>query len=77
MRCPSCGFENASGIKFCGECGKPLAHVAKRPGRRAQASHGSLRRREGVDGQTLRKATDSIESVRAFTEKREPKFVGR
>jgi Double zinc ribbon/Adenylate and Guanylate cyclase catalytic domain len=24
MRCPSCGFENASGIKFCGECGAPL-----------------------------------------------------
>jgi uncharacterized membrane protein YvbJ len=24
MRCPSCGFENASGIKFCGECGVPL-----------------------------------------------------
>src|SRR5262245_10524755 len=24
MRCPSCGFENASGIKFCGECGGPL-----------------------------------------------------
>jgi class 3 adenylate cyclase len=24
MRCPSCGFENASGIKFCGECGSPL-----------------------------------------------------
>ena len=21
MRCPSCGFENASGIRFCGECG--------------------------------------------------------
>ena len=24
MRCPSCGFENANGIKFCGECGRPL-----------------------------------------------------
>jgi class 3 adenylate cyclase len=24
MRCPSCGFENASGIKFCGECGALL-----------------------------------------------------
>ena len=24
MRCPSCSFENASGIKFCGECGAPL-----------------------------------------------------
>src|SRR5438093_12590850 len=24
MRCPSCGFENASGIKFCGECGASL-----------------------------------------------------
>jgi class 3 adenylate cyclase len=24
MRCPACGFENASGIKFCGECGIAL-----------------------------------------------------
>src|SRR5262245_8984410 len=24
MKCPSCGFENASGIKFCGECGSSL-----------------------------------------------------
>jgi Double zinc ribbon len=24
MRCPACGFENASGIKFCGECGSSL-----------------------------------------------------
>jgi NADH pyrophosphatase NudC (nudix superfamily) len=24
MRCAACGFENASGIKFCGECGAPL-----------------------------------------------------
>jgi class 3 adenylate cyclase len=25
MRCPSCGFENPEGLKFCGECGSPLA----------------------------------------------------
>jgi class 3 adenylate cyclase len=24
VRCSSCGFENASGIKFCGECGSAL-----------------------------------------------------
>ena len=24
MRCPSCGFENATATKFCGECGVPL-----------------------------------------------------
>ena len=24
MRCPACGFENASGIKFCGGCGASL-----------------------------------------------------
>jgi hypothetical protein len=24
MRCPACGFENASGLKFCGECGTSL-----------------------------------------------------
>ena len=25
MRCPSCGTENETGRKFCGECGSPLA----------------------------------------------------
>src|SRR5262245_35535279 len=24
MRCPSCGFENAAGLKFCNECGTSL-----------------------------------------------------
>ncbi len=24
LRCPKCGFENASGIKFCGNCGAEL-----------------------------------------------------
>jgi hypothetical protein len=24
MRCPSCGFENPEGMKFCNECGTPL-----------------------------------------------------
>jgi class 3 adenylate cyclase/tetratricopeptide (TPR) repeat protein len=24
VKCNGCGFENAAGIKFCGECGKPL-----------------------------------------------------
>jgi class 3 adenylate cyclase len=24
MHCPSCGFENPEGMKFCGECGAPL-----------------------------------------------------
>ena len=24
MRCPSCGFENPEGMKFCGECGTAL-----------------------------------------------------
>jgi class 3 adenylate cyclase/predicted ATPase len=26
MRCPSCGFDNLEGMKFCGECGTPLKH---------------------------------------------------
>src|SRR5262249_5517245 len=38
MRCPACGFENASGIKFCGEGGKLLAKAAK-VGRRGPRSH--------------------------------------
>jgi len=29
MRCSACGFENAPGIKFCGECGKPLGPAPK------------------------------------------------
>jgi zinc-ribbon domain len=28
MRCSSCGFENASGIQFCSECGRKLEHVS-------------------------------------------------
>jgi class 3 adenylate cyclase len=28
--CPSCGFENTSGAKFCSECGSPLAPLAAR-----------------------------------------------
>jgi uncharacterized membrane protein YvbJ len=24
MRCPSCGFENPAGMKFCGQCATPL-----------------------------------------------------
>jgi class 3 adenylate cyclase len=32
MHCPACGFENASGIKFCGECGAPLKHKCSRCG---------------------------------------------
>jgi double zinc ribbon protein len=24
MKCSGCGFENAAGIKFCGECGAPM-----------------------------------------------------
>jgi hypothetical protein len=24
MRCPSCGTENAEGMKFCGQCAAPL-----------------------------------------------------
>src|SRR5215813_14859211 len=26
MRCPSCGFENPAGARFCIECGGPLQH---------------------------------------------------
>jgi class 3 adenylate cyclase len=25
MRCPSCGYDNPEGLKFCGECGTPLS----------------------------------------------------
>ena len=39
MRCPACGFENASGIKFCGECGKPLAAAAKESTQRDPRSY--------------------------------------
>ena len=26
MHCPSCGFENPEGTKFCGECGRSLTN---------------------------------------------------
>ena len=29
MRCPSCGFENPEGMKFCGDCGAPLSVPAQ------------------------------------------------
>ena len=25
MRCPQCAFENPPGMRFCGQCGGPLA----------------------------------------------------
>jgi class 3 adenylate cyclase len=39
MRCPACTFENPSGIKFFGECGKPLAAVATEPAQREPRSY--------------------------------------
>ena len=27
MRCPDCNFDNPEGMKFCGNCGKPLCNV--------------------------------------------------
>jgi class 3 adenylate cyclase/tetratricopeptide (TPR) repeat protein len=27
MRCPSCGFENPAGVRFCGGCGTRLSHT--------------------------------------------------
>jgi class 3 adenylate cyclase len=32
MSCPSCGFENTAGIKFCGRCGQPLQSACTRCG---------------------------------------------
>jgi hypothetical protein len=32
MRCPRCGFDNPEGLKFCGECGTPLAAPCPRCG---------------------------------------------
>ncbi len=32
MKCPSCGFENEAGVRFCGECGKPMDVTAKEMG---------------------------------------------
>ena len=30
MRCPSCGFDNPAGMKFCGQCAAPLT-AAEQP----------------------------------------------
>ena len=32
MQCPSCGFENPEGMKFCGECGNALKNVCQQCG---------------------------------------------
>jgi predicted ATPase/class 3 adenylate cyclase len=32
MRCPSCGFDNPDGLKFCGECGTPVTAPCPRCG---------------------------------------------
>jgi class 3 adenylate cyclase/tetratricopeptide (TPR) repeat protein len=32
MRCPSCGFDNPEGLKFCGECGTPVTAQCPRCG---------------------------------------------
>src|SRR5262245_6463093 len=32
MHCPSCGFENPEGLKFCHECGVPLQNRCLRCG---------------------------------------------
>jgi class 3 adenylate cyclase/tetratricopeptide (TPR) repeat protein len=32
MSCPACGFENPSGMKFCGNCARPLAVACRRCG---------------------------------------------
>jgi hypothetical protein len=32
MRCPSCGFDNPEGLKFCGECGTPVTVPCPRCG---------------------------------------------
>jgi hypothetical protein len=32
MRCPSCGFDNPEGLKFCGECGTPVTASCPRCG---------------------------------------------
>lgn len=32
MRCPSCDFDNPEGLKFCGECGRPVAAPCPRCG---------------------------------------------
>src|SRR6266571_2944826 len=31
MRCPSCGFENPEGMKFCGQCAAPLTEQTLAP----------------------------------------------
>ncbi|MGH7820272.1 MAG: adenylate/guanylate cyclase domain-containing protein, partial [Candidatus Binatia bacterium] len=39
MRCPSCGFENPTALKFCGECGQRLAGPTSRAAEREPRSY--------------------------------------
>src|SRR5262245_54822004 len=45
MRCSSCGFENAAGIPFCGQCATPLTATAKTEGAKGQRDEGGKRRK--------------------------------
>ena len=61
--CPSCGFENAEGAKFCSECGAPLAASAS--GRREERKVVSVVFVDLV-GSTARAETSDPEDVRAL-----------
>ncbi len=39
MKCPSCGYENESGVQFCGNCGTKLAETAKGLGKKLFCSN--------------------------------------
>ncbi|MBN2345843.1 MAG: hypothetical protein JXO51_05585, partial [Candidatus Aminicenantes bacterium] len=36
VKCPTCGVDNARGVKFCGECGARMPDAASRPGTATQ-----------------------------------------
>jgi class 3 adenylate cyclase len=62
IRCAACGFENPSGMRFCGNCGQPLA--AAPLARREERKVGSVVFADLV-GFTSRSETADVEDVRA------------
>jgi class 3 adenylate cyclase/tetratricopeptide (TPR) repeat protein len=86
MVCPSCGTENASGAKFCSECGRRLADAAPTVEERKVVSVvfcdlvGSTARAERLDPEDVRAELSSFHArVRAELERRGgtvEKFIG-
>src|SRR5215510_2963269 len=81
MRCPSCGFDNPEGMKFCGECAAPLQNRCPQCGFEnpphfkfcgACATPLAPTRRERRKGEKAKKQS-SVQSLESRVERRKSK----